>query len=336
MMQCKSCGRSFKSKQALGGHMATAHRKDGRAGAAEVEVKPQVEAGSQATSAPGKTTDDAPTQAAQKGEEQSSGQASGAGAPARLPVPVVLQATPSEAEQIRMYWKQGFSFEQLTAKLGFKDATVRQELAKMVKPEEAADRAAEDSSGDGIPVTRKAGSGMEVLNPEAVLRRYTDGSTEDEIELRGMMKLRAAMLMVMDLVNIQKEAAEADARRIDPILKLMQEARTEQDAAAARARQSNTEIAETAAMGAAGAVLGRIDARFEELKQKKADIATVQNPMQGLMARTMETLMNQLTGKLLGQSAAVPGMVDERGKAGSAGTTSPGGVPGMVDQRGGK
>ncbi len=318
MLKCKSCGRSFKNKQALGGHVATVHRKESTSGVGTVEVKPQAEATSQAVSTHVEAIDGAPTEAPQKGEQEASAQASGAVAPARLPVPVVLQATPSEAEQIRSYWKQGYSFEQLTTKLGFKEATVRQETAKMVKPDEA-ERAAEDSSSDGIPVTRKAGSGMEVLNPEAVLRRYTDGSAEDEIELRGMMKLRAAMLMVMDLVNIQKEAAEADARRIDPILKLMQEARTEQDAAAARARQSNTEIAEAAAMGAAGAVLGRIDARFEELKQKKADIATVQDPMKGLMARTMETVMNQLTGTLTGQSGQVgptPGLVDKRTQGG--------------------
>ncbi len=86
---------------------------------------------------------------------------------------------------------------------------------------------------------------MEVLNPEAVLRRYTDGSIEDEIELRGMMKLRVAILMVM--VTIQKEAAEADARRIRLVLDLMKEAREEQDAAAKRAGASNIEIVGRAA-----------------------------------------------------------------------------------------
>lgn len=62
-----------------------------------------------------------------------------------------------------------------------------------------------------------------------------------------MMKLRAAMLMDMDLVSIQKEAAEADARRIKPVLDLMKEAREEQDAAAQRSRASNIEIADKAA-----------------------------------------------------------------------------------------
>jgi len=50
------------------------------------------------------------------------------------------------------------------------------------------------------------------------------------------MKFRAAMLMVMDLVNIQKGSAEADAKRMEPILRLMKETREEQDAAAAGRR----------------------------------------------------------------------------------------------------
>jgi gas vesicle protein len=53
--------------------------------------------------------------------------------------------------------------------------------------------------------------------------------------------------MVMDLVNIQKGSAEADAKRMEPILKLMKETREEQDAAAQRAKESNIEIADRAA-----------------------------------------------------------------------------------------
>jgi uncharacterized protein (DUF2342 family) len=57
----------------------------------------------------------------------------------------------------------------------------------------------------------------------------------------------------------------------------------------------------------------RIDERFNELKQQKPDIATVQDPMKGQMARTMEMLMNQLTGMLFGgQVGPTPGLVDKR------------------------
>ncbi len=168
-----------------------------------------------------------------------------------IPASKVEEEEETQSEQIQRHLKQGFTLRQLTDKLGFKETTVRQEMVKLIAP--GGEKVVEEAAvNDGIPMTRKVGSGMEVLNPEAVLRRYTDGSIEDEIELRGMMKLRAAMLMVMDLVSIQKEAAEADARRIRPVLDLMKEAREEQDAAAQRARASNLEIADKAAYETAG------------------------------------------------------------------------------------
>jgi predicted transcriptional regulator len=98
-----------------------------------------------------------------------------------------------------------------------------------------------------FPVMRKMGGGMEVIAPEAVLRQYMGGTPEGELELRAIMKFRAAMLMVMDLVNIQKGSAEADAERMTPILRLMKETREEQDAAAHRAKESNVAIANQAA-----------------------------------------------------------------------------------------
>ena len=82
-------------------------------------------------------------------------------------------------------------------------------------------------------------------------------------------------------------------------------------------------IAEAAAMGAAGGVLGRIDARFEELKQQKPDIAQAPDPMKGLMARTMETMMTRLMGMAFGGGGG--------GGGGGSGEVPP--TPGLVDKR---
>ena len=111
----------------------------------------------------------------------------------------------------------------------------------------------EDDEVNGrFPMIRKMGGGMEMIAPEAVLRQYMGGTPEGELELRAIMKFRAAMLMVMDLVNVQKGSAEADAKRMMPILSLMKETRLEQDAAAQRAKESNVEIADRAAYETAG------------------------------------------------------------------------------------
>jgi hypothetical protein len=185
-------------------------------------------------------------------------------------------------------------------------------MVKLIAPE--GEKIVEEASGDGIPMTRKAGSGMEVLNPEAVLRRYTDGSIEDEIELRGMMKLRAAMLMVMDLVSIQKEAAEADARRIRPVLDLMKEAREEQDAAAQRARASNIEIADKAAYETAGQLSQvisqnntRITDSINQLRQALG--GKEENPLAQFMnmMQSMQQFMGMFGIAMPGMPGQIPG-----------------------------
>ena len=257
MFKCKLCGREFKSKSALGGHVSTAHR--------------------------------------QTGEDAQAQAASPPAAPVQLPGGLVISDTAEgEAEQIRSYLRDGYTFEQLTDGFGFKETTVRQEMARVIPPE--GEKIAEEALTDGIPVTRKAGSGIEVLNPEAVLRRYTDGSPEDEIELRGMMKLRAAMLMVMDLVNIQKEAAEADAKRLKPILDLMKETREEQDAAAARAKASSMDIALEAAHQTALEIGNSIDARVAEISKPAPSEKSIADRMLGPMADVMGQQMSRMFG----------------------------------------
>jgi hypothetical protein len=264
--KCDSCGRQFKNPQALGGHVKNKHSGEGSAAAAvpaetntktDSPVKPEAVpvAATPASAVPAKTKTNTDSPVMQE--------------------KVPIAATPeegSEAEQIRRYHKLGYSFEQLKAQFGFKDSTIRQELEKAIQPEEPAKKY--DSNDDGLPVIRKMGGGMETITPEAVLRRYMDGGESDKYELRGMMKLRAAMLMVMDLVNIQKSAAEADARRIEPMLKLMQETREEQDAAAARAKSSSEEIAARAAEATAGQLYAaitqnnsQVNTNLERIKQ---------------------------------------------------------------------
>jgi hypothetical protein len=135
---------------------------------------------------------------------------------------------------------------------------IREELKTAHDAEQ--EEAKEKEKLDGqFPVVRKMGGGMEAIAPEAVLRQYMGGSTpEEQLELRAIMKFRAAMLMVMDLVDIQKGSAEADAKRLMPILSLMKETREEQDAAAVRAKASSEEIADRAAHETAGQVFGAI------------------------------------------------------------------------------
>ena len=227
MINCTKCGREFKSPQSLGGHMRGAHKEETQPGTGLDKTKENA-ATAEKTETPGGEAALVPEEA-------------------------------SKAEQIRNYLKQGFTLKQLTSQFDFSETTIRQEIAKLVRPEgDAIDEKGKQQ--DNIwPVVRKMGGGMEVISPEAVLRQYMGGGTpEEQLELRAIMKFRAAMLMVMDLVNVQKGNAEADAKRMEPILRLMKETREEQDAAAARAKASSEDIADRAAQATASQLFGAV------------------------------------------------------------------------------
>jgi len=173
-------------------------------------------------------------------------------------------------QQVKELKAQGLSQREMADQLGVSRSRVQTALKRLNPPDESKalvpaekmrgiireelKRAREeDKEAEGrFPMIRKMGGGMEMIAPEAVLRQYMGGTPEEDAELRAIMKFRAAMLMVMDLVNIQKGDAEADARRMMPILSLMKETREEQDAAAARAKASSEEIADRAAYETAG------------------------------------------------------------------------------------
>ena len=286
MIKCTKCGREFKSPQALGGHMRGAHKDETKqdTGLNNADDNPE-------------TIDDRVETIEVPGEETA-----------------LVPQDASLAEQIRMYLKQGFTIKQLTSQFGFSDTTIRQEIAKLVRPEgEAIDDKAKQQ--DNVwPVVRKMGGGMEVISPEAVLRQYMGGGTpEEQLELRAIMKFRAAMLMVMDLVNVQKGSAEADAKRMEPILRLMKETREEQDAAAHRAKESNVEIADRAAYETAtqlSQVIAQNNARItDSINQiRQAMGGKEENPL-GQVLNSMQSMQQMM--QMFGIS--MPGMPGAQG-----------------------
>jgi hypothetical protein len=286
MIKCTECGREFKNPQALGGHMRGAHKEE-----TQQKTDP-----TNATGNPEPIDDKEETSEATGSETE----------------PVPEEA--SQAEQIRNYIKQGYTVKQMTSRFGFSETTIRQEIARLVRPEgEAIDDKAKQQ--DNVwPVIRKMGGGMEVISPEAVLRQYMGGGTPEELlELRAIMKFRAAMLMVMDLVNVQKGTAEADAKRMEPILRLMKETREEQDAAAHRAKESNVEIADKAAYETAAQlsqVISQNNARItDSINQiRQAMGGKEENPL-GQMLNSIQSMQQMM--QMFGIS--MPGMPGPQG-----------------------
>jgi len=170
-----------------------------------------------------------------------------------------------------------------------------------------------DEANGRFPMIRKMGGGMEMIAPEAVLKQYMGGTPEEELELRAIMKFRAAMLMVMDLVNIQKGDAEADAKRMMPILSLMKETREEQDAAAVRAKASSEEIADRAAYETAGQlsqVISQNNAKItDSINQiRQAMGGKEENPL-GQVLNSMQSMQQMM--QMFGVS--MPGMTGAQG-----------------------
>jgi len=227
----------------------------------------------------------------------------------------LLPQDASQAEQIRTYLKFGYTVKQLTEQFGFSETTVRQEIAKVIRPEGEAIDDKDKQQGNVWPVIRKMGGGAEVIAPEAVLRQYMGGTPEEELELKAIMKFRAAMLMVMDLVNVQKGTAEADAKRMEPILRLMKETREEQDAAAHRAKESNIEIADKAAYETASQlsqVIAQNNARItDSINQiRQAMGGKEENPL-GQVLNSMQSLQQMM--QMFGIN--MPGMAGNQGGA---------------------
>jgi len=239
-------------------------------------------------------------------------------------------------QKVKELRDKGVARKEIAKQLGIGKTTVDRAITKLdqIAAEEAARQSAnqgitedrlreiireeisqkDDTDTSKLPFVLKSGKGTEMITPEGIMQFYLlgDGDTGAAM-LKGMMLLRAAQLMVMNDVEIMKGQAEAQAAAIKPILDIMEKARVDMDAAAERARASTEDVAQAAAAGAAARAAMHIDEKFEQLKQQRADIATVQDPMKGLMARTMETMMNRVTGMMLGgQVPPTPGLVDER------------------------
>lgn len=215
----------------------------------------------------------------------------------------------SDAARVKALHELGFSRKQL-----MQDFNFSRSLVYDVLPVKADRKESKPNNDETLPTVLK---GSEVITPEGIMQHLVDGSRDWELRLEGMYLLRAAQRMVMDDVQIMREMAKAEADAMKPVLQVMKEAREELDAAAERAKGSVIEVArETAAL-----VAEHFDERLSRLEDKKRDIAEVAHPLEGVMARTIETLMGQLMSRLLGtaqegQAQLAAGWTDRRQQGG--------------------
>ncbi len=168
----------------------------------------------------------------------------------------------------------------------------------MVPPPENDEPSSESTS---MPVTIK---GTESVTPEFIMRYLADGSDDWRLRLEGMMLLRAAQKMNREDVEIMRMQAEADAKLLEPILRVMRESREEQDAAAARAKASSLEIAHGAAQEAAQEVAGNILTYLDQKIPKGPPPKDMNEMFTKRLDKLWEYMEHMMMSKIMPQQAA--------------------------------
>lgn len=277
MFTCKICGKKFKASTELGGHMSSAHGRN-RTEDAEAQSPEPTEVAVQNTS---EELPEKPTE-----EEQ----------------PDNSSVEPGVMESIRDLMRQGYTPKQVKEQFGYARRTVDQVAAEFVEPE---GKPVEGNSEGGLPVTVK---GTEIITPESIMQRLANGSNDWHLRLEGMLLLRAAQKMNRDDIEMVRMQAEADAKLIEPILKLMKETREEQDAAAARAKASSEEIADRTAYETASQL-------SQVISQNNARITDSINQVRQELSGKKDDPLSQLLGMMQSMQqmaqmfgVAMPGM----------------------------
>lgn len=111
-------------------------------------------------------------------------------------------------------------------------------------------------------------------------------------------------------VRVAQELSKMGIDQATPIIKMAQEM-----------RQTEGQVARDTGIAMGETIAGKLFDLIEQRLPQKPDIAQAPNPMKGLMARTMETVMNQLMGMVgggggQGNVPPTPGLIDKRAQGG--------------------
>ena len=296
MFTCDECGKKFKTIQALGGHRRAHQQK-------KPEAMP---------------SDNNPSSAVTDVTEQAIEQ------PQTLPVqPVSPEDEPGIMDSIRNLKSRGLNARQIKD-LGYKRQTVDDVFLEEIVPAGKQDTA-EHSGNDEYPVVTR---GTEMVTPEGILRRLTNGSPDWGLRFEGMMLLRAAQRMNRDDIEMSKMQADSYAAMIKPTLEMMERNREAQDAAAARARESNIEIAQRAASDVAQGMQGAFSAEMQDLKAALPGKPDEMDPMTKMFFGAMQPYAQQAIGQLFAGLFKKPVQGGEQPQGGQ----QPVGMPGQSAQ----
>ena len=289
MFTCGQCGKKFKTMQALGGHMRSHAQNKAEAIPAGNNPLPAIiditEQAEQPQTPPDQTT--------------------------------VPEDEPGIMDSIRGLKRRGLSARQIKD-LGYKRQTVDDVFLEEIVPERTPEGKREEKQGENngyMPAVVKKG---EILSPEFIVQHLANGDGGDDWAKRieGMMLIRAAQKMNREDAEIEVIRAEAEAKRLEPLLKVLREGREELDSAAARAKDSSAQIAHEAAFEVAQGMGGAFSAEIRDLKAALPGKPEAANPLTKMFVDAMQPYAAQAIGQLFAGLSKPPSQAGAQPRGG--------------------
>lgn len=310
MFKCKDCGRQFGTLQALRGHSGHCPKKKRES----KDLMPQPQENPEAVAEV--ASPDVPVE-----EVCSNVAADVEGASADVPADTE-DANPNESdigrlERIRNLLSQGYTVKELIEPpYEFPESSVYEQATKVFPPKENAKREEKQGENNGyMPAVVKKG---EILSPEFIVQHLANGDGGDDWAKRieGMMLIRAAQKMNREDAEIEVIRAEAEAKRLEPLLKVLREGREELDSAAARAKDSSAQIAHEAAFEVAQGMGGAFSAEIRDLKAALPGKPEAANPLTKMFVDAMQPYAAQAIGQLFAGLSKPPSQAGAQPRGG--------------------
>lgn len=207
----------------------------------------------------------------------------------------ILGSEMGEMEKVRALYAKGITRKQLIQEFAFSKRTVY-DAVPVAKEQEAREQETgtnhssldhADNGYSNYPMSRKVPGGGEIMNPEVLMRQLAGDSPREHDRLDGMLVLRAAMLMVMDLTSIQEAQSRTEERRANALVKLLRETREE-------SKQGNQQLAKDTAEHA----LTQVANTLEEIVNRPRPGGQQEKPQQQQKPSGVQDRMDKYLGMM--------------------------------------
>lgn len=211
-------------------------------------------------------------------------------------IEILTDENMSDADKIKALYKEGYKQHQIVRDFGFSESTVYQTVPvnkKKAKKGKNTNNTTNHSGFDGYPVSRKVAGGGEMMNPETLIRMMEQGGWGTNSErMQGMLEMRAAMLMLRDMLDMDLTKAKTEETRANYLVKLLKETREE-------SKQSNEDLAKQTVVQVANTLEEIVNRPRpgEESKEKQKE--SKPSSLEGRMDKYLGMMFDMMEGMFM-------------------------------------